>query len=96
MNFSFHPDAELELNHAIDYYEDQQNDLGREFAQEVHITILRIIDFPNAWQAMTSQTRRCLCNRFPFAIVYQIIDFQLIIVAVMHQNQKPFYWNTRT
>lgn len=96
MNFSFHPHAELEFNHAIDYYEEQQKGLGLEFSQEIYLTIIRIINFPNAWQPMTKNTRRCLCNRFPFALVYQFINHHLTIIAVMHQNQKPFYWNERT
>jgi len=96
MTFRFHPDAELELNVAIDYYEECQEHLGLEFAQEIYVTIHRIIDFPNAWQPMTSKTRRCLTNRFPFGVIYQILDNEIIIIAIMHQNQKPFYWKNRS
>jgi len=96
MTYRFHPDAELELNFAIDYYEECQERLGLEFAQEVYATIHRIIDFPNAWQPITSKTRRCLTNRFPFGVIYQILDNELIIIAIMHQNQKPFYWKNRS
>lgn len=96
MTFKFHPDAELELNFAIDYYEECQERLGLEFAQEIYSTIHRIIDFPNAWQPMTSKTRRCLTNRFPFGVIYQILDNEIIIIAIMQQNQKPFYWKNRS
>lgn len=95
MTFDFHPDAQTELNIAIDHYEELQKHLGLEFAQEVYATIRRILDFPDAWQQMTPQTRRCLTNRFPFAIVYQKLHDTVIIIAVMHQHQKPFYWNKR-
>lgn len=96
MNFRFHPDAEIEFNHAIDYYEECQNHLGLEFAQEVYATIHRIIDFPHAWHPMTAKTRRCLTNRFPFGVVYQHHNNEIIIIALMHQNQKPFYWKNRS
>ncbi|MDD3769282.1 type II toxin-antitoxin system RelE/ParE family toxin [Sulfuricurvum sp. IAE1] len=96
MNFRFHPDAEIEFNHAIDYYEECQKNLGLEFAQEVYATIHRIIDFPDAWQPITEQTRRCLTNRFPFGIVYQKRNNEIIIIAIMHQHQKPFYWSNRS
>jgi len=95
MKFKFHPEAEYEFNVAIDYYEEMQNHLGLEFASEVYETIQRVIKFPKAWQKMTSQTRRCLTNRFPFGIVYFIKDDILIIIAVMHLNRKPNYWNNR-
>ena len=96
MNFDFHPEAEEELNSAIDYYEDIQEHLGLEFANEVYKTIYRIIDFPYAWQPMTSKTRRCLTNRFPFGIIYKITEERIIIIAIMHLNKKPNYWKIRT
>jgi len=34
LNYSFHPDAEKELNEAIAYYNECQNGLGLEFTLE--------------------------------------------------------------
>lgn len=95
MNFRFHPEAETELNVAIDYYEESQENLGFAFAKEVYATIHRIIDFPQAWQPMTPTTRRCLTNRFPFGIIYTLEKYEVIIVAVMHLNKRPGYWKNR-
>ena len=49
MKYSFHFEAEIELNSYIDYYEEFKVGLGLEFANEVYKTIQRIINFPNAW-----------------------------------------------
>ena len=95
MNFSFHTEAEKEFNQAIDYYEDLHERLGLEFAQEIFDAIQRIIEYPLAWQCMTSETRRCLVNRFPFGIIYQIIEKQIVVIAVMHLHRKPDYWKKR-
>ena len=46
MKYSFHPDAEKELNEAIDYYNDCQDGLGLEFAKEVRSIIQNILLFP--------------------------------------------------
>ena len=35
MNVLFHPDAELELNAVIDYYEAIENGLGYDFSLEI-------------------------------------------------------------
>ncbi len=43
MTYSFHPEAEIEFNNAIDYYEGCRKTLGLEFASEVYQTIQRII-----------------------------------------------------
>ena len=96
MNFAFHPEAEAEFNSAIDYYENLQVNLGLEFAEEIYTTIYRIIEYPFAWQLMTSKTRRCLTSRFPFGIIYQVRKEQIVVVAVMHLNKRPGYWEKRS
>jgi len=43
MRFYFHPQADDEFNEAVRYYEDCQPGLGIEFAEEVYLTIARIL-----------------------------------------------------
>ena len=43
MKYSFHEEAEKELNDAIDYYNECQNGLGFEFVEEVHSSIQNIL-----------------------------------------------------
>ena len=38
MTYLFHPEAEVEFNNAIDYYEECREALGLEFASEVYQT----------------------------------------------------------
>ena len=96
MKYSFHPYAKTELNKAIDYYEAFQPGLGLEFAKECYLTIYRIIKYPKAWAPLSKNTRRCLTNRFPYGIIYQILENEVFIIAVMHLNKKPNYWKERT
>jgi hypothetical protein len=49
MKFYFHEYAEAEFAKAVAYYEDCRRGLGIEFAQEVYVTIDRIVQFPDAW-----------------------------------------------
>jgi len=57
MKYLFHPEAEIEFNISIDYYEKCQINLGLEFANEVYVTIQRILDYPNAWQPLDNDIR---------------------------------------
>ena len=95
MKYSFHPAAKLELNEAVNYYEECKSGLGIEFAKEVYSTIYRIIQYPQAWFRLSKNTRRCLTNRFPYGVIYQILDNKIYIIAVMHLNRKPDYWKKR-
>jgi hypothetical protein len=95
MRYTFHPSARLELNQAIDYYEKCQAGLGEEFAREVKATIFRIIQYPKAWGGFSKNTRRCLTNRFPYGLVYRILESEILIIAVMQLNREPAYWKNR-
>lgn len=95
MTYSFHPDAEVEFNISIDYYEQCKQNLGLEFANEVYQTIQRILEYPTAWQILDEDIRRCLINRFPFGIIYYQKNKEIIILAVMQLNRKPNYWKNR-
>lgn len=93
--FHFHPEAKKELLEAINYYEECRTALGLEFSKEVFSTIQRIIYFPSAWSEFSENTRRCLTNRFPFSIIYQIAKEKIVIIAVMQLNREPNYWKKR-
>ncbi len=95
MRVYFHPDAEAEFDRATEYYEQLQPGLGIEFAEEIYATITRIIQYPDAWSALSKNSRRCLVNRFPYGVVYQIKSRSLRIIAVAHLHRRPSYWKER-
>lgn len=95
MKYFFHPEAEIEFNKAIDYYEECSQNLGLEFATEIYMTIQRILNFPKAWQILDSDIRRCLTNRFPYGVIYYQKNNEIVILAVMQLNRKPYYWKNR-
>jgi len=72
-----------------------QDDLGIEFAIEVHAAIQLILQFPKAWSPLSKNTRRCLTNRFPYGIIYQEGKDEIIIIAIMQLNKEPKYWHGR-
>jgi len=88
----FFPAAEVELREAVSYYNEQCAGLGYEFAAEIRKTIDRIKHFPTAWTKLSSRTRRCLANRFPYAVIFQHNDAGIFIVAVMHLKREPESW----
>ena len=95
MKFAFHPEARKEINQSFDFYDKQNNKLGTEFLEEVYSTIQRIIEFPKAFPKYSKNTRKCLTNRFPFAVIYQHTKDEIFIVAVAHLLRKPGFWKER-
>jgi len=95
---NFHPDAQAELNLAIDYYEANQPSLGYQFAIEVFAAVERIKAYPTLWPLMDdSQVRRCLIHRFPYGVIYALDEeeAEIFILAVMHLHREPGYWSER-
>jgi hypothetical protein len=95
MHYLFHPDAEIELTQAIDYYEQCSKGLGQDFTIEVHATIERIITYPKAWSVIDEEIRRALVKRFPYGVLYAENNTEIFIIAVMNLHREPDYWKYR-
>lgn len=95
MKFYFHPEAESEFDRAVEHYEQCQPKLGLEFAEEVYAAIARIVQYPDAWTSLSKNSRRCLVNRFPYGVIYQVKFRTIRIIAVAHLNRRPGYWKER-
>lgn len=95
MRFYFHEHADTEFNKTIEYYESCRPGLGLEFAKEAFSAIDLIIQYPEAWSPLSINTRRCLLNRFPFGVIYQIKQGFLYIIAVADLRRRPDYWLDR-
>lgn len=95
MNIRILSSAEQEFAEAVDYYNDQCSGLGFEFAAEVKSTLARIASFPNAWPLFSQCTRRCMTNRFPYGVLYQIRTDHILITAKMLLKRDPKKWQER-
>lgn len=87
--------AEQELADAVDSSNEQCPGLGFEFAAEVKNTLSRIASFPTAWPLFSHRTRRCLTNKFPYGVVYQIRADHILVTAIMHLKRDPQKWQER-
>lgn len=81
--------AEQEFAEAVDYYNKQCPGLGYEFAAEVNYAVDRIKSFPYAWPLISSRSRRCIINRFPYGVLYQARQDFILVTAIMHLKRDP-------
>jgi hypothetical protein len=60
----FHPNVELELTEAVDWYETQRVGLGDEFLDEYDATLARVAEilFNTKSSTMTFVGRRCIAS----------------------------------
>ena len=95
MKVSFLTIAQSEFEESIEYYDKQRMGLGLEFSDEVGKALERISHYPEAWSQLSPRIRRCLVNRFPYSVIYEVRSELLIIVAIQHHHRKPESWRSR-
>jgi len=95
MSWTFHPEARIEFIDAIAFYETCREGLGLRFSNEVKATLDRISRRPTSWPQISDNTRRCLTRRFPYGVIYEIRENDILIIAVTHLNREPGYWQDR-
>jgi toxin ParE1/3/4 len=93
----FHVAAQGELFDAIAYYESRAPGLGEQFYGEVRRILSSISEHPEIGKPIWSTRRRFLLGRFPYAIVYRVLeDGSVRVLAVMHLRRRPGYWQRRS
>ena len=84
-----------ELDEAVEYYKYIIPGLGEKFLNEVLNGLDRIGNFPEAWHPFSKRTRRYRLLHFPYGIIYQIRENEILIIAIANLHRKPYYWKDR-
>jgi plasmid stabilization system protein ParE len=95
MQIKFLAIAQIELDDSIEYYNRQVRGLGHQFLDEIIKALDLIAKHPEAWPQISERTRRCQINRFPYGLIYQKRNNEILIIAVSHLHRKPEYWQER-
>ncbi len=101
MTLVVHDDAETESYLAALWYEKEQRGLGSLFLsdlQKAYREISRSRDTLPAYEALpaNSRFRRYRMRRFPYVIIFELIDEGALVLAVSHVAQRPGYWIGRS
>jgi toxin ParE2 len=95
MKIKFLEVAQYELDEAIEFYNYELPGLGDDFLSEVLNALDRIGKFPEAWNSCSERTRRCQTRRFPYGVIYQLREKEILVVAIANLHRKPAYWKDR-
>ena len=97
-----HHDAGAELLAAAERYEQIEPGLGHALFEQVAEAIRAIDMFPDAWPPTAEAgesgkpvIRSKATRRFPFRVVYLVHEGEVVILAYMHESQRPGYWARR-
>ena len=88
-NIVFHPDAEEEFKEAVWWYGNQQEGLDFEFVRCIDDALQKINRNPDLYPIEFENYRKKVVRRFPFKIIYEIIEDSIYILAVFHSRRNP-------
>lgn len=74
---------------AVAWYELQQQGLGLDFLDCVDVSLARIRRSPEIYPVVLGSLRRCVVERFPFSIYFEIDKVEIVIQAVFDNRRDP-------
>jgi plasmid stabilization system protein ParE len=96
VRYSLHPEAEEDLREAARFYFERAGSalslsLLREFEHSVNL----LLQHPSLGALWRHDRRRYLMQRFPYSIVYTVLEEEIRIWAIAHHSRRPGYWRGR-
>ncbi len=89
----FSQESLYDVQDAIIWYNQQQENLGERFRIELEFTIKTLSENPFHYQVKYNNIRMANFKVFPFAIHFELDEFAFLIkvISIFHFSRKP-YW----
>ncbi len=88
-NILVFPRAEKEISQAVFWYESQQKHVGRKLIKSINDSFLRIRKNPYLFPISKINFRKVPLDGFPYLIIYQVVDNQILIQSLFNTYQDP-------
>lgn len=87
--------ALTDLDDAVEWYSKIQPELGKDLVLKFNEALTEIEQKPLLSQNLNENFRKINLKRFPYKLVFKIIEQEIIIIAVAHHKRKSGYWKKR-
>ena len=88
-------EAKLDIQDAWIWYENNKAGLGDDFILNLEAGISQITRQPLTHEVKYKEVRVCLLRRFPYKIMYTILETKILVLAVLHSSRDPEIWKER-
>lgn len=82
------PEAELDLLFAAGWYEAQSPGLGADFIGEMSALVESLATNAQLYVGVFDGVRRVIGRRFPYAVSYQILQDEVVVLSVLHMRRQ--------
>ena len=91
----FHPGASQDYATAFAWYYERGTTLASDFENEIDRGIRLISQNPLRWRKFDAERRSFLVRKFPYSIIYELHDKDVVVLAIAHGKRRPKYWSER-
>ena len=88
-------EAEAELRQARDWYHAIRSELSERFALAVEETVEALARQPLRFPIVYRERRRAGVRRFPYGIIFEVQEHQILVIACFHAKRDPKRWKKR-
>ncbi len=84
-----------EISDAFVWYEEKKDGFGDDFVDTLEALITRIKANPFAFPIVKDEMRKAVMSRFPYNVYFEIVELELVVIAVFHTSRNPKDWQDR-
>ncbi|MBS0571446.1 MAG: type II toxin-antitoxin system RelE/ParE family toxin [Proteobacteria bacterium] len=96
MKYFLHPEAALEHEEQVAWYESRTAGLGRRYHAVFLAAIEKVCEGPRRYKVVqVPGIRRVALTGFPFSILFREVDGVVQVLAVAPWRRRPGYWAPR-
>jgi len=66
-----------------------------QFAAAVDAALTKVVANPLQYASPDGVHRECPLKKFPFRIVYRVLENRVLVVAIAHAKRRPGFWRSR-
>jgi plasmid stabilization system protein ParE len=87
--------AEMEVDEAVSWYQEQSEDESLAFLNEIDHAIRIVRAYPLIATEIEPDIHSFCLHRFPYSLIYGVDNDELVVIAIAHHRRAPHYWADR-
>jgi hypothetical protein len=96
VNYALHPEAALEHEEQVAYYEARAGGLGRRYHAAFRSALLRVCEAPQRFRTIQAPgIRRVSLRGFPFSVIFREVEGAVQVLAIAPHRKRPGFWTSR-